>query len=105
MLQSPLEENLDCEEGLAQDLLIHMKEKTAESDQMQKQLEMCGRQGKVLVCPVNKERGELSHSVRDQAKKGKTEPWTWNYARDFIYGGSGHRYKLIQPEVAALSSR
>lgn len=49
--------------------------------------------------PVCKEYGELSHSVRNQEKKGKTEPWTWKYARDWIYGGSCHRYKLIQPEV------
>lgn len=77
-----------------------MKERRQEVTKCKSQLEMCGRQGKVLVCPVYEDRGELSHSVRDQAKKGKTEPWTWNYARDFIYGGSGHRYKLIQPEVA-----
>lgn len=57
-------------------------------------------QGKVLVFPVYKECGELSHSVRDQVKKGKTVSWTWKYARDFIYGGSCHRYKFIQPEIA-----
>lgn len=102
MLQSPLEENLDCEEGLAQDLLIHMKERQQKVTKCKSQLE---QQGKVLVCPAYKEHGELSHSVREQAKKGKTEPWTWNYSRDFIYGGSCHHYKLIQPEVAPLSSR
>lgn len=77
-----------------------MKERLWKVTKCKSQLETCGRQGKVLVCPVYRECGGLSHSVRDQAKKGKTEPGTWNYARDFIYGGSCHRDKLIQPEVA-----
>lgn len=59
----------------------------------------------LLFFPGYKGHGELSPTVRDQAKKGKNVTWTWKYARDFTYSGSYSHYKLIKPEIAPPSYR
>lgn len=52
MLSSPLEENVDSEEGLAKDPLIYTKERLQKVAKRKGQLEMCGRarQGSRFSC-------------------------------------------------------